>query len=245
VLLGVVEQHRLGGQLDARVRALGGVDGELGEPQGQRRGLGHVVDDGMGRRQQVPRLRDAADQPGGQRLGGGQAAPGEQQLLGEALADQLGQPVGGSGPGQDAQPHLRLAEERPVRAHPDVAGVGQLGAAAQRGPVHRRHRGQRQRPDPGEQAGVDGAQGIGGVAVAKLGDVGARGEGALVAAGEHQQPGPGLQCGAHAVQVVHHGLVDGVALVGAVQRDDQAVVALVHQQGVEIHGFTFSPSIQR
>ena len=56
---------------------------------------------------------------------------GEDQLLGPAPADEAGQALGAAKAGDDAEARLRLAELGLLRGDPDVAGHGQLAAAAE------------------------------------------------------------------------------------------------------------------
>ena len=142
---------------------------------------------------------------------------GEQDLLGQGLADEFLQPPGGTGRGHDAEPGLRVAHPQRRGADAEVRRVGQLGAAAEGEAVQCRDDRHRQLGDPVEDAGVDAGQGIVPAALAQLGDVGAGREDGLGTglrvgggAGEDQDLRGALKVRAHGVQLVDHRLVDGV-----------------------------------
>ena len=71
-----------------------------------------------------------ADQTDLQSLGGGDGLGGEDQLHGVGGAHDAGQALGAAEAGGDAQAHLGLAELGLLTGQADVAGHGQLAAAA-------------------------------------------------------------------------------------------------------------------
>jgi hypothetical protein len=107
--------------------------------------------------QQLSGRDDSATRPAGAVVGV-EVPAGQQHLLGDGLADQLAQPPAGSGRGEDAEAGLGVAEDAVRRGEPEVAGVRQLRAAAQRPAVDGGDGGQRQPGDPVEQAAVDALQ---------------------------------------------------------------------------------------
>ena len=106
---------------------------------------------------------------------------GEQDLFGHRLADQFAQPP--AWPRRAARmprPGSGLPKTASRSGDPDVAGVRQFGAAAERPAVHRGHGGQGQPAYPLEQTAVDPLQRLVPAAPTQFGDVGAAGEDAAV-----------------------------------------------------------------
>jgi hypothetical protein len=152
------------------------VEGSLCETAGQSPLAGDAVGPAVSGGQQIVRLGDLIEQPERERLAGVQDPAGEQDLLGDGLADQLPEPPGGAGGGQDPEAGLGVAAPHPGCPETEVACVGQLCAAAQGEPVEQRDRWHRQSADPVEKAGVDAPEGVVAPTFAELGDVGAGGE---------------------------------------------------------------------
>ncbi len=151
---------------------------------------------------------------------------GVQQVLGRRRPDDRHRPLEGEGRVDDAQAGRRDAEAGGRLGDAQVAGDGDLGAAAHaraldEGDGRAGERGQ------GVVSGL--VHGVVGGAVgeaAELGDVGAGAE-VLAGAAHHEDPHGGVvgQLGAGAGDARPHGLGDRVALVGAVepQRGHRAV----------------------
>src|ERR1035437_3491985 len=111
------------------VESLG--DGALGGSDGQRRLGGETTGDVTGGAEQCLGLDDAGHQSECQRARRVDGIAGEEQLHRRAAADQAGQALGATPPGDDAELDLGLAEARVGRGDAHVARHGDLAAAAE------------------------------------------------------------------------------------------------------------------
>ncbi|MPM12586.1 hypothetical protein SDC9_58939 [bioreactor metagenome] len=107
---------------------------------------------------------------------------GEDQFLGSCRADAARQTLGAGKARSNAQAHLGLAEFCLFRGQNDVAGHGQLAAAAQSKTVYRGNGGNLQQLDSAKQGGTPAAPGpaSGQIQGALLGNVGSGHKGAAL-----------------------------------------------------------------
>ena len=145
----------------------------------------------------------------------------DDELHGGARADEARDELRAAPGGEEPEEHLRKADVADVRRHrADVAMEGELEAAAERGAVDRRERGERQLAQPPEQ-GVPGGSSLPGALgrdPGELRDVGARGEDERLA--RHEEPAPVArpEPAEHVLERPQRGLAERVRLapVGAV-----------------------------
>ena len=145
-------------------------------------------------------------------------------MLGHAHAHQTGQALGAAEAGGDAKAHLGLAEHGIVGADADVAGHGQLTAAAQGKAVHRGDDGQGEALDHQEDVIAQLAEslalgaGHGGHGA----DVGARHEALVPGAGEdHAAHGILVEALKGGLQVGQHLWVQRVESLGPVNGENR------------------------
>ena len=174
---GLVEQLGLRLEVDAGVRVARRGEDALGELGGTRVVGGDPVGDGVRGGEQLAGGVDAAPRPARRECRVGvDDASGQQQLDREGVADDLFEPPGRAGRGDDAEAGLGVAEARVGRRDPDVGGVREFGAAAECPAVDGGDDRHRQLVDPDERVRVDAGARVVGAALAQLGDVGAGGE---------------------------------------------------------------------
>src|SRR4051794_40062734 len=134
---GVLGAEHLGEELLLQGEAVGQrpVEALVDGPQGQR--LGEVGTGGEGGRPGQGPVEDVArgdhlvHEADGQRLGGPQLAPAEDEVLGPGGTHQAGQALGPTPAGDDAEQDLGLAEAGVLGGDAQVAGQSQLAPAAQ------------------------------------------------------------------------------------------------------------------
>ena len=172
----------------------------------------------------------ASTRPAERAASASRVSPEVEHPAGLGHPHQLGQAPVGPGAGQDPEVQLGLGEPGPGGGDPEVAGHGQLAAAAQGRPVD----GGDGRPpvglEPLEEPDVDAHEGVVGVAGDEFADVGAGDEHPRRGRVEDQDgPLPGV-VGEDLVESLGGGQVDGVALVGPVEADQEGVTAPFHRQ---------------
>ena len=124
--------------------------GALGRPQADRGVSGDRRGEVAGRRPGGARRHQPVDQTQRVRLGRPDPAAGQHQVQGPVASDPPGQQLGAAAARDQAEPDLRQAEGGALGGDDQVAGQGELVAAAQGEPLDRGHGGQTQLPDGGE-----------------------------------------------------------------------------------------------
>src|SRR6266581_3328665 len=149
----------------------------------------------------------------------------QNEVEGIPLAHEARQPLRAAVPGRDAELHLGLAELGGVARDPQVTRHGELAAAPQGIPVHRR--------DDWFAAGLEATQhrlamlrprfAVEWALLCEIRDVGAGDEG--LGAGAREDGPPDARVRRHALggvgQLVHHLIVQRIDLVGAVDGDQR------------------------
>src|SRR5690606_29162794 len=112
---------------------------------------------------------------------------------------------------------------------PNICRIREFCAAPERIPVEYGNHGHWQGVDAFERPGVDALERVRSAALAQLRNIGAGGEGAALAA-QHERARTLLERFAQRVQCVDQLLIDGIALLGPLQRRDDELVAILDQE---------------
>lgn len=148
------------------------------------------------------------------------------------------QSIAGAGGCHYAEIGLRIPEDRRRCRDANVAGVGQLCPTAERVAAHGGHGGKRELSDSVEQSAVDTRERFLSSALSELRDVSAACEVVAAPPRKQEQLRIPFEASTNLMQFVDHFRVDRIALRGPVEGDHDAILALVHVQGVHIRSFS-------